>query len=586
MGTSDPLCFVFVCQAGELEIKAGLLAASLQRSLGRAAELVAAVPVPSSRWGDLLPVTKALLDQLHVRMVEIENRIDDSYGHGNKVSALAAGANVGRTIFLDSDILCLRAPDQEAFSASFCAKPADLGTWGEVEGQWEEVYRLFGLALPSRRVVTTVSGQLSPPYFNAGVIAVEDAPAFARCWEEACIRVDRADNIPRKRPWLDQIALPVAVERLGLDFRVLSDSYNFPAHLRPLPNASPVFCHYHSPEVLRREPVLTALVRQLAADHPPLAGLVRRGGDEWRRVLAAPRRLSPPKRPMPWRHWLNGRERRSEMPGRQPEVLITGIPRSGTSLLCRLLHEQPDCVVVNEPAEIFGPLTNCENPWWIACYYRELRRDILEGEAIENKVEDGRIVEDTRKLDRRARYHPRVSRSDFLLGTKNTLLYLARIPVIRRALPEAPIIACVRHPLDTLASWKDSFAHLRDVKLDVFPVSYADNAFLSGLDRRRLRHIVETEDPSQRRALLWAHLAETIETHRESLVIVKYEDLVADPVTEMRRILGAVPGFDVSALRPPALTLRTRRELLDEADMRAAADLCGREAAYFGYDLP
>ena len=574
-----------MCQAGELEIKAGLLAASLRFRLGEGPDLVAAVPVPGGRWGEPHPETKALLDKLGVRLVEIRNRIDESYGHGNKVAALAAGAGLGKTIFLDSDILCLRAPAQDAFAASFCAKPADLGTWGEAKGLWEQVYRLFGLAVPSRRVVTTVSGQLSPPYFNAGVIAVDDAPAFARCWEDACVRVDRADDIPRKRPWLDQIALPVAVARLELDFRVLSDSYNFPAHLRPLPNALPVFCHYHSPAVLRREPVLTALVRQLAADRPRLAGLLWRGGDDWGRLLAPPSRPFRPNRLMPWSRWRNGRARKAEEPGEPPELLVTGIPRSGTSLLCRLLHEQPDCVVVNEPAEIFGPLTKCENPWWIARYYRELRRDVLEGEAIENKVEDGKIVEDTRKLDRRARYHPRVSRPDFLLGTKNTLVYLARIPVIRRALPRAPIIACVRHPLDTLASWKDSFAHLRDVNLDGFPPSYVDNPFLSGQDRKRLRHIAETEDPSQRRALLWAHLAETIEAHRESLVVVRYEDLVAEPVTELGRILGAVPGFHVPTLRLPALTPRTRRELLDEADMRAAADLCGREAAYFGYEF-
>lgn len=31
------------------------------------------------------------------------------------------------------------------------------------------------------------------------------------------------------------------------------------------------------------------------------------------------------------------------------DLVITGIPRSGTSHLCRLLSQQPDTVVLNEP---------------------------------------------------------------------------------------------------------------------------------------------------------------------------------------------------------------------------------------------
>jgi hypothetical protein len=75
MAESKVLCFVFVCQAGELEIKAGLLAASLRIRLGESPDLVAAVPVPGGRWGDPHPGTKALLEELAVRLVEIRNRI-------------------------------------------------------------------------------------------------------------------------------------------------------------------------------------------------------------------------------------------------------------------------------------------------------------------------------------------------------------------------------------------------------------------------------------------------------------------------------------------------------------------------------
>ena len=42
--SAPEICFVFVCQQGELELKALLLALSLKRHLRFHAELVAAVP--------------------------------------------------------------------------------------------------------------------------------------------------------------------------------------------------------------------------------------------------------------------------------------------------------------------------------------------------------------------------------------------------------------------------------------------------------------------------------------------------------------------------------------------------------------
>jgi hypothetical protein len=521
-----------------------------------------------------------------VRVFLIQNRIDENYGYANKVSALAVNVRTQKTIFLDSDMLCLRVPDQRAFFAPFSAKPADLNTWSAESGAWAHVYRIFDLDVPQRRVVTTVSGKISPPYFNAGVIAVDSDLFFAEYWEDSCIQIDRAPHVPDKRPWLDQIALPVAITRLALDFRVLTDAYNFPAHLKPLPKTLPVFCHYHWPAVLRREPVLRNLVQKLTAKFPRLEELIRVGGEEWQRVLETPSLSSSVSlKKRRWYLWKISGPHKPQKLHMFPEVLITGIPRSGTSLLCRLLHEQSNCVVLNEPAEIFGPLTNCENPWWLACYYRELRRDILEGAAVHNKVVEGKLVEDTRQVDHRERYHPIVSRPDFLLGTKNTLVYLARMPILRRALPQAPIVACVRHPLDTLASWKDSFPHLRDVQLSNFPVSYADNDFLTGVERQRLQRISDTESAAQRRALLWSHLAELIATHRDSIILLRYEDLVREPEIQVRRILSAIPDFKIPALSVPALTLRSRREILDTEDLQAAADLCAIQASYFGYDI-
>lgn len=52
--SAPEICFVFVCQQGELELKALLLALSLKRHLRFHAELVAAVPSGIAEWGSLV----------------------------------------------------------------------------------------------------------------------------------------------------------------------------------------------------------------------------------------------------------------------------------------------------------------------------------------------------------------------------------------------------------------------------------------------------------------------------------------------------------------------------------------------------
>ena len=79
-------CFVFVCQQGELEIKSALLAASLKHFLRCRHELVAALPEPEAVWGRPSDATLALLDQLGVRQVPINNPISPDYPIGNKLA--------------------------------------------------------------------------------------------------------------------------------------------------------------------------------------------------------------------------------------------------------------------------------------------------------------------------------------------------------------------------------------------------------------------------------------------------------------------------------------------------------------------
>ena len=574
-------CFVFICQQGDLEIKSLLLAASLKRFLRCSYELVAAVPTPREKWGSPHISTLKQLEEMGARVVHVVNDIHPDYPIGNKVSCLCIPTQADKTVFMDSDMLCLKTFSGDLrFALPFNAKPADLATYAADEEMWRRIYAAGETAMPSLRIPTTVSGDYTPPYFNAGFIAVQTGIPLGDTWLACCRKIDADAAIPDKRPWLDQIALPVALQQLGLPFDCLDESYNHPAHLKPLdPRRIPFFCHYHRPEVIRREPLMNRLVRDLSDQYPVIREAILSHG-EWKSLLSPYAGV----RPASW--WKGIGKRKNDRKDDARELIITGIPRSGTSYLCSLLHQMENCVVINEPAEIFAPLIHQRIPWGVATYYRDLRRDILDGKPIKNKVTGQHLIEDTAIKDEIREYSPRVSASNFVLGTKNTLAYLARQDALRRAMPEARLVVCVRNPFDTIASWKGSFPHLREADIASFPVGHPNDPMLSEHQRKTALYISGLKDIAERRAVLWRYLAETILDNLKTIHLVYYEDLVANPSAVMKSILQGMAST-AALLKKPVNGKRGQRRsgkrgLLDSWDEQVIRAICMQSAAELG----
>jgi hypothetical protein len=281
--------FVFVCQQGTLEIQAMLLAASLRKHLRGAHQLIAAIPTPESRWGTPRPDTVAFLRRLGVECRPIVNEIDEGYPIGNKVSCFRIDVRGDVTVFVDSDMLCLRpfTPSPE-LEPPFCAKPADVYTFrkgNEHNELWEKAYGSLNLRVPEARMEATVSGEQMPPYFNAGFIAVHSDLEFGRAWLTCCKSIDAHPSIRNKRPWLDQIALPVAVAHLGIRYSCLDETFNYPCHRKPLNTSRlPIFAHYHSSRILGKERVLRECCEELAQEYVELDRALRRD-IRWRSLL-------------------------------------------------------------------------------------------------------------------------------------------------------------------------------------------------------------------------------------------------------------------------------------------------------------
>jgi len=285
--TPPRYAFVFVCQAGELEIKALLLAASLKRFLRCEYELIAALPTPASIWGELAPETLELLRQLDVRIEPIVNPIDPDYKIGNKLACFDVPTRADRIVFLDSDILCLRDfGEPDCLQVPFAAKPADLRTFAAGAEAWRPLYAAAGVELPRLRLPTTVSGEFGLAYFNSGVIFADAGSGIGKAWVECARTILQVPSMREQRHWLDQVSLAIAVHKLGLAYASLDERFNFPAHLKPVPDALPFFCHYHWPRVIGREPLLLELVRDFAREYPAIAGRMA-GNAEWKPLLHA-----------------------------------------------------------------------------------------------------------------------------------------------------------------------------------------------------------------------------------------------------------------------------------------------------------
>lgn len=243
---------------------------------------------------------------------------------------------------------------------------------------------------------------------------------------------------------------------------------------------------------------------------------------------------------------------------RSRNVLITAIPRSGSSLFVNLVNQIPNCVVLNEVSYTS----------MLFSLFRTLRRKIERGEPVVNKYSaDGQlatntIIEDTHFEERAMN----VQNNNFLLAHKLTMTYLNRLEELVES--NWRIWVLVRHPLYTLSSWKRCPAHFTITQLS--PPHPA------------LSHIkFSSDDPDIRRIEVWNHYARRIHDLRDSIEIVRYEDLVSDVSATMRRFCEkhnlSVPKFE-------PLESRNREGVYSDLDDKFR-ELVGKrcESWRFGY---
>jgi hypothetical protein len=286
--TNRPSMTLVSCiEAGELEPKTIRMVESLRRFGGRFADLQVVAVTP--RIGaPLASDTRRRLRALGVEHIRVRPKTRYVWHHYmNKAQAVMAVEQVVDTdsiFWIDSDIIFLREPNDLELPAevNFVASAPDTGLIGSSgsddphDAFWSRCAGLIGKQPDDLPWLTTGDGHRIRFYWNAGLFVYRRSSRFG---SEFVADFERAmdEGVARNHAQvhgMDQVILGLTVLRLGLGWREVPDTSNFPV-ISFLPDnfdpakVEPVdVLHYHdsmSPHLL------PALLETLRPAHPEVA---------------------------------------------------------------------------------------------------------------------------------------------------------------------------------------------------------------------------------------------------------------------------------------------------------------------------
>jgi hypothetical protein len=234
---------------------------------------------PKHRWAEMerepLEVLRRL--RVEVRPIEAEGAFDPAYPHGNKILATLAPKDTDFAAFLDSDMLFLQpCLVEEIVSPGQVGMVAASSMRWAPQTVWDQIYGAFGMAVPEERITMNRDKRKQvAPYFNAGLIMVDerwrspDGQRFAEVWMDSAQILDRT-GIENRRPYLDQMTLPVATLRAGMTWNILPEKYNYSINGmmrgKPVPEEADVTLLHYRSRIILAEAGLKDLPEQFLAD--------------------------------------------------------------------------------------------------------------------------------------------------------------------------------------------------------------------------------------------------------------------------------------------------------------------------------
>lgn len=273
--STPSLALFFIADGQKLERQSWLLAVTLFHAhAGDARIKLIAYTSPEYR-PQISLATQAIFEACNVELRDLPPppQWKNNYPHGNKIVAACDNRSTSHSLFLDTDMVCMSSlaefialPDQKCAAA-----PEGRRTWGPLD-RWKRAYAHFGMEMPEERIRLLRARRAEyVPYFNAGFVAFSEAPnpesqkRFAEHWLETALDFDHNCSIANKRPWLDQITLPLTLARFSYDISILSEHFNYSLSNRPdyLETPDAAILHYHRFRFLAQVPQWANIKEQM-----------------------------------------------------------------------------------------------------------------------------------------------------------------------------------------------------------------------------------------------------------------------------------------------------------------------------------
>ena len=291
---TDPrLTMFFIVEPPLYQNMACYLAASIRECFGQTVKLVGYCP--DSRIDAIDPSVTAVLARMgcEVRPFAVAGRFDPPYPHGNKLLAALEPRDTEFSAFLDSDILFLLpndvsnlvVPDHVALT------PAASLRWGGTR-EWTRIYNTCGVPMPTERVrlMNQTKGVDRLPYFSSGLFVFpeqhrnKDGLSFPQVWMDIARRIDANPDILQKRPYLDQMSLPLAIRKAGLGWHLLPKEQHWilggTKRGEPLPEGHEISTvHYRNWDIVR-EVGLVRYAKNMLHKHAGVRRISHLTGDD------------------------------------------------------------------------------------------------------------------------------------------------------------------------------------------------------------------------------------------------------------------------------------------------------------------
>jgi len=225
-------------------------------------------------------------------------------------------------------------------------------------------------------------------------------------------------------------------------------------------------------------------------------------------------------------------------------ILLAGIPRSGTTLACALLNRLPNVAALAEPMDVSLFAARPSPQDWFALlddYFAATRTAILARGCAEAKLgtadseENYFLIETESGLrrdsgEKKMQAFTNIRSPDFTLVIKHPNAFSAMLGGLGG---RYPVYAMIRNPLAVLASWNSIEAAFRTGHA---PMA---EALCPALEERLAR----IADEGERQLALLSWYFEQYQRFLPTERIIRYEDMIASGGTALAALLPAAAGL-------------------------------------------